>query len=108
MAECFDEFDEATPLKRTFCSRVSLEEYEQQTADTTEEAIAQLIAHLDNSPQSYYRVLQAKKDEDVSVFSYIKVLTHTSIISSYEKVKFITKLDTRIQFYRSTLLCHIP
>ncbi len=73
MAECFDEFDDATPLRNTFCTRLSLHEYEDQTANTTEEAIAQLMAHLDCNPQEYRKVLQAKKRDEANIFSYIKV-----------------------------------
>lgn len=73
MAECFDEFDDATPLRNTFCTRLSLQEYEDQTANTTEEAIAQLMAHLDCNPQEYRKVLQAKKRDEANIFSYIKV-----------------------------------
>lgn len=32
MAECMDEFDEATPLRGTYCSRLTSEEYEEQSA----------------------------------------------------------------------------
>lgn len=32
MAECMDEFDEATPLRGTYCSRLTSEEYEEQGA----------------------------------------------------------------------------
>ena len=32
MAECMDEFDEATPLRETYCSRLTTDEYEEQGA----------------------------------------------------------------------------
>ena len=30
MAECMEEFDEATPLRETYCSRLTLQEYEDE------------------------------------------------------------------------------
>ena len=36
MTECMDEFDEATPLRGTYCSRLTSEEYEEQGARCTE------------------------------------------------------------------------
>ncbi len=91
--ECLEEFEEATPLQKRFCSQLSVEEYEQSAADSTEEALAQLIAHLDTNPQAYHKILQAKKDEEIGVFSYIKVHnTQTGTLWRFQKSPLCLKI----------------
>ena len=77
MAGILDEFDDATPMRNKYCSTLTLEEYEEQSANSTEEALAELIAHLENNPQQYKNVLKARKRdeaEEAGVLSYIKVI----------------------------------
>lgn len=64
MAGVLDEYDEATPLKATYCSRLSVEDYEDQSSKCTGDALEQLIKHLENNPDIYKKVLKAKKKED--------------------------------------------
>lgn len=76
MAGILDEFDEATPLKRTYCSILTQEEYEEQGSNFTEQALSELVHHLDTNSSSYKKVLKKKKlqeAEEEGVLSFVKV-----------------------------------
>ena len=76
MAGVLDQFDEATPLRRTYCSRVSAEEFETQAYNYTESALADLIDHLNENPDEYGKILRKKKlqeEEEGGIFSFFKV-----------------------------------
>jgi hypothetical protein len=64
MAGVLDEFDEATPLTKRYCSRVSKQDYDQQTSESTEDALEQLLEYLDANPQIYANILKKKSDEE--------------------------------------------
>ena len=79
MAGVLEEFDEATPLKSTYCSRLSAEEYEEQGSACTERALAELLGHLDENPEVYKDILSKKKKQDqenAGFLSYVKVVQH--------------------------------
>ena len=79
MAAVFDEFDEATPLRGSFCSRLTAEEFEELGATFTEEALAQLMEHLDRNPEAYGRVLRKRKRqqaEEAGLLSFVKVASN--------------------------------
>lgn len=79
MAGVLDEYDEATPLRGTFCSRLTAEEFEEQGASCTEEALSQLMEHLEKNPEAYGRVLRQRKRqqaEEAGLFSFVKVASH--------------------------------
>jgi len=83
MAGVMDEFDEATPLKSTYCSKLSQEQYEDQTALSTQRALEQLIQHLESNPGDFGKVVKARKQEEAEesgVFSYLKVTGGTNWI----------------------------
>lgn len=85
MAGVLDEFDEATPLRGTFCSRLTEEQFEEQSASSTEEALAQLMEHLDKNPGVYGRVLRKKKRqqaEEAGLISFMKVASKFPGINS--------------------------
>ena len=93
MMECMEEFDEATPLKATYCSRLNAEEYEAQGArwvrtgavavtsvvtatpstppcctmssSCTEKALAELLQHLEQRPEAYTSVLKKRRKDEV-------------------------------------------
>lgn len=76
MAGILDEFDEATPLRRAYCSRLTLEEYEDEGSSYTEKALSELVAGLDRKPDTYKKVLERRKKEEVEeggVLTYVKV-----------------------------------
>lgn len=94
MAECMDEFDEATPLRGTYCSRLTSEEYEEQGArwglirtttlvsrlaslrSVTEQALQELMGLLDNQPELYKAVLKKRRRErreEEGFMAYVKV-----------------------------------
>ena len=77
MAGVLEEFDDATPLKGTFCSRVSMEEYEEESSSCTKQALRELIDHLDENPREFSSVLRKRKRDEAGengVFAFIKVL----------------------------------
>lgn len=76
MAGVLDEFDDATPLKRTFCSRLSLAQYEEEASSCTKRALEELIDHLDHNPSELKDVLKKRKrdaEEGGGIWSFVKV-----------------------------------
>lgn len=76
MAGVMDEYDPATPVSKVYSVRLSAEEYEDQASRCTEDALAELIKHLDKNPASYRRVMYSRKkeeEENAGFFSYAKV-----------------------------------
>ena len=75
MAGVLDEFDDATPMTKRYCSRISKEEYDQQTCENTEGALEQLLQFLDQNPDVYASILKKKRKEEAEpegLFSYFK------------------------------------
>lgn len=82
MAGIMDEYDPPTPVIKAYCSRLSAEEYENQASSCTEDAIAELIQHLEKNPASYRKAMAQKKkekQENAGLFSYAKVSTIVSV-----------------------------
>ena len=76
MAGILDEYDEATPMRGTYCSRLTTDEYENQSSRCTEDALEQLISHLEGNPDVYKKVLKAKKkqeEEEAGILSFMRV-----------------------------------
>ncbi len=76
MAGIMDEYDPPTPLRKTYCARLNNEEYENQASKCTEEALLNLMQHLESKPESYKRVLRKRKketEENSGLLSYLKV-----------------------------------
>lgn len=83
MAGVLEEFDEATPLRGTYCSRLTAEEYEEQGSACTEQALAELLKHLDRNPQVYKDILSKKKkqeQEEAGLLSYVKVFSLSRLV----------------------------
>ena len=71
-----DEFDEAVPMKNSYCRALTEEEYERQSSVTTETALQDLIQYLDSNTDQYCRILKRKKREEAEesgLLSYMKV-----------------------------------
>lgn len=76
MAGLFDEFDDATPLRHSFCGRISKEAYERQAEESTESALEQLLEYLEKNPEAYTDVVKKRRKEEAEsagLFSYLKV-----------------------------------
>ena len=94
MAECMEEFDEATPLRESYCSRLTHHEYEEQAdrwapirihaslevvhlwLSCTEQALRELMEQLDTQPELYRSVLRKRRreqKEEAGLMSYLKV-----------------------------------
>lgn len=70
-----DEYDEATPMRRSYCQQLDTDEYERQASTATENALRDLLAKLDQHPETYYKILRQKKRDEMNeggLFSYIK------------------------------------
>ena len=86
MAEIFDEFDEATPLRSTYCSRQTTAEYEDIGETETEKALRELQNYLDQNPDEYFKVLKRKAiqdAEDSGIVSFFTVRCNASCFLSY-------------------------
>lgn len=71
-----DEYDPPTPLRKVYCARLNNEEYENQASRCTEEALLQLLQHLERTPESFGRVVRKRRkeaEENAGLLSYIKV-----------------------------------
>lgn len=80
MAEILDEFDPAcAPCDKRYCDRLSVDEFEKQSADTTEEELQKLMNFLKDNPQSYYNVARKKKLDQLDVLSFAKVKVMSAI-----------------------------
>ena len=76
MAEVLDEFDEAAPVKSSYCKQLTSEEYEEEGCRFTEDALSELMSYLDSSPSVYGRVLQKRRKEDAEnsgLLSFLKI-----------------------------------
>lgn len=77
MAGILEEYDEATPMKRMYCSRLLTdEEYEQETVDYTQKCLHELLGHLNENPEEYSKVMVKRKKEEAEssgLLSYMKV-----------------------------------
>lgn len=76
MAGLFDEFDDATPLRHSFCGRISKEAYERQAEESTESALEQLLEYLEKNPEAYTDVVKKRRKEEAEsagLLSYLKV-----------------------------------
>ena len=86
MAGIFDEFDEPTPLRSTYCSRQTTAEYEDTGETETEKALRELQNYLDQNPEEYFKVLKRKaiqEAEDSGIISFFTVRYNTSCFLSY-------------------------
>lgn len=82
MAGIMDEYDPPTPLSKVYCARLKVEEYESQAYSCTEEALLELMQHLENTPESYHRVMAKRKkeeEEEAGMLSYLRVRIHRGI-----------------------------
>lgn len=76
MAELLDEFDDATPVKSSYCKQLTSEEYEEEGCRCTEDALSELMTYLDSSPSVYGRVLQKRRKEEAEnsgLLSFLKI-----------------------------------
>lgn len=76
MAEFLDEFDDATPVKSSYCKQLTSKEYEEEGCRCTEDALSELMSYLDSNPSAYGRVLQKRRKEETessSLLSFLKV-----------------------------------
>ena len=99
MAGVLDEFDDATPLKRTYCSRLTQEEYEEQGSSFTEQALSELVEHLDTNSHSYKKIYKKRKlqeAEERGVLSFIKVgklLRHAHMIYAFHEENLLFQIE---------------
>ena len=73
MAETLDEFDAPSPCVKGYCNRISVAEFEQQAAETTENELQKLLTFLESNPRNYYNVFRKKKFDQMNLLSFVKV-----------------------------------
>ena len=74
MAEFLDEFDEATPVKSSFCKQLTSDEFEEEGCRCTEDALSELMDYLDSNPSAYGRVLQKRRKEEAENSGFLSFL----------------------------------
>ena len=76
MAEVLEEFDDATPLRKSYCSRISKDEFERQISVNTENGLEELFTFLKNNPKAYSDILRKRRREEAEsagLLSYLKI-----------------------------------
>lgn len=76
MAGIFEEFDEPTPMKSSFCKTLTEEEYEEQGSVYTREALDSLMEYMDSNPETYSKLIKKRKKEEAEnagLISFVKV-----------------------------------
>ncbi|XP_021374707.1 proline-rich protein 11-like isoform X2 [Mizuhopecten yessoensis] len=74
--ESFDEYDEPCQMTKAYCGQLSLDQYEEQAANTTEQAVLDLLSYLDKNPQKIQSILTKRKKEELEncgMFSFLKM-----------------------------------
>lgn len=68
-------FEEAPSMSKTYCQRISTEEYEQVGEEATRTALKNLLSNLESDSELYKRVLRKRKQESLEnsgLFNYVK------------------------------------
>ena len=79
MAGVFKEFDEPSPSITGFCKRLRPAESDRQSAQTTREALSELIDNL----ESYFRILRSKKEASLNLVDFVKVKVMSRLQDNY-------------------------
>ena len=83
MAEILEEFDQPSPCTVGFCQQIPLDEYDQRSAETTQEALHGLLDHLDSNPEEFYKILRRKKADNLKLFQFVKVKVMNKLQDDY-------------------------
>lgn len=73
MSQTLDEFDQPTPTSISYCHKISSEEFDLQSAQTTKDALHDLMKHLEQRPQEFYDIIRRKKADSLQVLQFVKV-----------------------------------
>ena len=73
MAEILEEFDQLPPCTVGFCQQMPLEDYDERSAETTKDALHELLDHLDSNPKEFYKILRRKKADNLNLLQFVKV-----------------------------------
>lgn len=73
MSQILDEFDQPTPVAISHCRKISSEDFDRESAETTKEALHDLMKHLEQRPQEFYDILRRKKADNLEMFQFVKV-----------------------------------
>ncbi|XP_033749080.1 uncharacterized protein LOC117333766 [Pecten maximus] len=74
--ENFDEYDEPCQMTTAYCGQLSLDQYEDQMVNTTEQAVLELLSYLDKNPQKIQSILTKRKKEELEnlgMLSFLKM-----------------------------------
>jgi recombinational DNA repair protein (RecF pathway) len=76
MAGVLDEYDEPTPVKAVYCRQLTEDQYDEEGASYTHEALKDLVKYLDKNPQAYGEIMKKRRKEEAEnagFLSYFKV-----------------------------------
>ena len=78
MASLVSEFSVPSARPAAFCQRISSEEFENQSAETTENELVELMKYLEHNPRIYYEMLRKKKSDNLGMLELLKVKVMTA------------------------------
>lgn len=72
--EAAEEWAAPTPLRKSFATQLTPEEYEEQGRQATKHAILGLIHLIETNPEIYTRIVEKRQEEEDtgSVFGFLK------------------------------------
>lgn len=73
MSQIIDEFDQPSPATVSFCHKISSEDFDLHSAQTTKDALHELMNHLEQRPDEFYQILRRRKAENLKMFQFLKV-----------------------------------
>ena len=73
MSQIIDEFDQPSPATVSFCHKISSEDFDLHSAQTTKDALHELMNHLEERPEEFYQILRRRKADSLKMFQFLKV-----------------------------------
>ena len=83
MSQILEEFDQPSPSPVTYCQKIPMADVDTQSAKTTKEALHSLMAHLEEQPDKFYKILRQKKADKLKLLQLIKVKTLSKFKDDY-------------------------
>ena len=83
MAEIYEEFDQPSPALVGFCQQIPPDEFDEQSAHTTQAALHELMDHLEANPDEFFKILRRKKAANLKVVEFVKVKVMNRLQDDY-------------------------
>ena len=73
MSQIIEEFDQPSPVTVNYCHQIRSEDFDLHSAQTTNDALRELMEHLEEQPEKYYQIIRKKKADNLKMFQFLKV-----------------------------------